>query len=89
MALSTIRLFTPGGIMDETFLRTEMLLGPQAMERLAAAHVAVFGPDGGLMLILSPGKNSRTDILSGEVLDDYEKFLKSPDYNFWYFLTID
>ena len=26
--------------MDERFLRTEMLLGPQAMERLAAAHVA-------------------------------------------------
>lgn len=52
-------------------------------------HVAVFGPDGGLMLILSPGKNSRTDILSGEVLDDFEKFLKSPDYDFWYFLTID
>ena len=32
--------------MDETFLRTEMLLGPQAMERLAAAHVAVFGLGG-------------------------------------------
>lgn len=32
--------------MDEIFLRTEMLLGPQAMERLAAAHVAVFGLGG-------------------------------------------
>ena len=32
--------------MDERFLRTEMLLGPQAMERLAAAHVAVFGLGG-------------------------------------------
>ena len=32
--------------MDRRFLRTEMLLGPQAMERLAAAHVAVFGLGG-------------------------------------------
>ena len=32
--------------MDERFLRTEMLLGPEAMERLAAAHVAVFGLGG-------------------------------------------
>ncbi len=32
--------------MDERFLRTETLLGPQAMERLAAAHVAVFGLGG-------------------------------------------
>ncbi|MFQ7454761.1 MAG: ThiF family adenylyltransferase [Flavonifractor plautii] len=32
--------------MDERFLRTEMLLGPQAMERLVAAHVAVFGLGG-------------------------------------------
>lgn len=30
----------------EQFLRTEMLLGPAAMERLAAAHVAVFGIGG-------------------------------------------
>ena len=27
--------------MKEQFLRTEMVLGPEAMERLAAAHVAV------------------------------------------------
>ncbi|MBM6925797.1 tRNA threonylcarbamoyladenosine dehydratase [Pseudoflavonifractor phocaeensis] len=32
--------------MDEKFLRTEMLLGPQAMEQLAASHVAVFGLGG-------------------------------------------
>ena len=32
--------------MDERFLRTEMLLGPEAMEKLAAAHVAVFGLGG-------------------------------------------
>lgn len=32
--------------MDEKFLRTEMLLGAEAMERLAAAHVAVFGLGG-------------------------------------------
>ena len=32
--------------MDGSFLRTEMLLGPAAMERLAAAHVAVFGLGG-------------------------------------------
>ena len=32
--------------MDERFLRTEMLLGRAAMERLAAAHVAVFGLGG-------------------------------------------
>ena len=32
--------------MDERFLRTEMLLGPAAMEKLAAAHVAVFGLGG-------------------------------------------
>ena len=30
----------------EQFLRTEMLLGPAAMDRLAAAHVAVFGIGG-------------------------------------------
>ncbi len=32
--------------METAFLRTEMLLGRQAMERLAAAHVAVFGLGG-------------------------------------------
>ncbi|SCI65660.1 Molybdopterin-synthase adenylyltransferase [uncultured Flavonifractor sp.] len=32
--------------MKEQFLRTEMVLGPEAMERLAAAHVAVFGLGG-------------------------------------------
>lgn len=32
--------------MDEQFLRTEMLLGTPAIERLAAAHVAVFGLGG-------------------------------------------
>ena len=32
--------------MDEQFLRTQMLLGPQAMARLAEAHVAVFGLGG-------------------------------------------
>lgn len=31
---------------QEQFLRTEMLLGPAAMDRLAAAHVAVFGIGG-------------------------------------------
>ncbi|WP_297212081.1 tRNA threonylcarbamoyladenosine dehydratase [uncultured Flavonifractor sp.] len=32
--------------MDERFLRTEMLLGGAAMEKLAASHVAVFGLGG-------------------------------------------
>ena len=32
--------------MNETFLRTQMLLGEAAMDRLAAAHVAVFGLGG-------------------------------------------
>ena len=33
--------------MDQNqFLRTEMLLGPAAMARLAGAHVAVFGIGG-------------------------------------------
>ena len=32
--------------MDEKFLRTGMLLGEPAMERLSAAHVAVFGLGG-------------------------------------------
>lgn len=32
--------------MNETFLREEMLLGPEAMERLRRAHVAVFGIGG-------------------------------------------
>ncbi|MCI8478134.1 MAG: tRNA threonylcarbamoyladenosine dehydratase [Oscillospiraceae bacterium] len=32
--------------MSEAFLRTEMLLGPAAMARLRAAHVAVFGLGG-------------------------------------------
>ena len=32
--------------MDQKFLRTEMLLGSAAMERLAASHVAVFGLGG-------------------------------------------
>ena len=32
--------------MDERFLRTEMLLGAAAMEKLAASHVAVFGLGG-------------------------------------------
>ncbi len=32
--------------MSEAFLRTQMLLGPEAMERLAHSHVAVFGLGG-------------------------------------------
>ena len=32
--------------MDEQFLRTQMLLGDEAMEKLAASHVAVFGLGG-------------------------------------------
>lgn len=32
--------------MQEQFLRTEMLIGPSAMERLFSAHVAVFGLGG-------------------------------------------
>lgn len=32
--------------MEEQFVRTELLLGPQAMERLAGARVAVFGLGG-------------------------------------------
>lgn len=32
--------------MDEQFIRTQMLLGSQAMERLAHSHVAVFGLGG-------------------------------------------
>jgi tRNA A37 threonylcarbamoyladenosine dehydratase len=32
--------------LSEQFLRLEMMLGPQAMERLARAHVAVFGLGG-------------------------------------------
>lgn len=32
--------------MEEQFIRTEMLLGPQAMERLRGCHVAVFGLGG-------------------------------------------
>ena len=32
--------------MSERFLRNEMILGPAAMERLAAAHVCVFGLGG-------------------------------------------
>lgn len=32
--------------MQEQFLRTEMLLGHEAMERLAASHVAIFGLGG-------------------------------------------
>ncbi len=32
--------------MDEQFIRTQMLLGKEAMERLQAAHVAVFGLGG-------------------------------------------
>ncbi len=32
--------------MPDTFLREEMLLGPEAMERLRSAHVAVFGIGG-------------------------------------------
>ena len=35
-----------GRNMNEAFLRTEMLLGSEAMERLAGAHVAVFGLGG-------------------------------------------
>ncbi|MBQ5583871.1 MAG: ThiF family adenylyltransferase, partial [Ruminiclostridium sp.] len=31
---------------NEQFLRTEMLLGPAAMEKLARSHVAVFGLGG-------------------------------------------
>lgn len=33
-------------VMEEQFSRTEMLLGPEAMERLAGARVAVFGIGG-------------------------------------------
>ena len=36
----------PGVSMRERFLRNEMLLGPRAMERLAAAHVCVIGLGG-------------------------------------------
>ena len=32
--------------MDHPFVRTEMLLGSQAMERLSRSHVAVFGLGG-------------------------------------------
>ena len=32
--------------MDEAFLRTEMLLGAPAMEKLAQSHVAVLGLGG-------------------------------------------
>ena len=32
--------------MSDAFLRTEMILGPEAMDRLAHAHVAVFGLGG-------------------------------------------
>ncbi len=32
--------------MDERFLRSRMLLGQAAMERLRASHVAVFGLGG-------------------------------------------
>ena len=32
--------------MSERFLRNEMILGPAAMERLATAHVCVFGLGG-------------------------------------------
>lgn len=32
--------------MQEQFLRTEMLIGPEAMDRLARAHVAVYGLGG-------------------------------------------
>ncbi len=32
--------------MDEQFIRTRMLLGGEAMDRLNAAHVAVFGLGG-------------------------------------------
>ena len=32
--------------MEQAFSRTELLLGPAAMERLAAARVAVFGLGG-------------------------------------------
>ena len=32
--------------MDRTFLRQEMLLGAEAMERIRNAHVAVFGIGG-------------------------------------------
>ena len=40
--------------MDEQFIRTQMLLGSQAMERLAHSHVAVFGLGGigGLLLAM-------------------------------------
>ena len=36
----------PGVSMRERFLRNEMLLGPRALERLAAAHVCVIGLGG-------------------------------------------
>ena len=32
--------------MRDAFVRTEMLLGPEAMERLAATRIAVFGLGG-------------------------------------------
>ena len=32
--------------MDEALLRTEMLLGPSAMEKLSHSHVAVLGLGG-------------------------------------------
>ena len=33
-------------MMREEFRRSELLLGPQALERLAGAHAAVFGVGG-------------------------------------------
>ena len=35
-----------GKMMREEFRRSELLLGPQALERLAGAHAAVFGVGG-------------------------------------------
>lgn len=32
--------------MMEQFIRTQMLLGPEAMERLQSSHVAIFGLGG-------------------------------------------
>ena len=34
------------GGMDERFLRNEMMLGPEAVEKLASVHVCVFGLGG-------------------------------------------
>ena len=38
--------------MEQPFIREEMLLGSDALQRLKAAHVAVFGIGGGSILMI-------------------------------------